>query len=194
MIVGYVATIERYDGLGVDSQIGVVRLNYFSRESRPAVPTKNSVLLESLDLAAFRETGLRACDLSSSRFCQCERRKGCLTIRRRRPVCEPSRCPMLRCNYWRRGGGADLLDGVRQADLTQQRLAAVGLAAHVSENVFLVGSLHPGARRRGPTGCGSRRIGIVQSCSDPGWDDDANSLKRLAPQAGFEPATLRLTA
>ena len=30
--------------------------------------------------------------------------------------------------------------------------------------------------------------------SDPGWDDDANSLKRLAPQAGFEPATLRLTA
>jgi hypothetical protein len=37
-------------------------------------------------------------------------------------------------------------------------------------------------------------IRIVHYCSHSGTGEWAKSLKRLAPQAGFEPATLRLTA
>ena len=48
-----------------------------------------------------------------------------------------------------------------------------------------------GAARLAADRVGSELFRVV---SDPGWDDDANSLKRLAPQAGLEPATLRLTA
>jgi hypothetical protein len=36
--------------------------------------------------------------------------------------------------------------------------------------------VHASARRRGSLGSGSRRIRIVQSCSDPGWNDGANPL------------------
>jgi integrase-like protein len=50
-----------------------------------------------------------------------------------------------------------------------------------------------GAARLAADRVGSELFRIVQNCSDPGWNDGANSLKRLAPQAGFEPATLRLT-
>src|SRR5688572_3086482 len=51
-------------------------------------------------------------------------------------------------------------------------------------------SLNLGIRhvQRGPLSGGSRRIRIVQNCSDSGWDYDANSLKKLAPQAGFVPS------
>jgi len=41
--------------------------------------------------------------------------------------------------------------------------------------------LHASARRRGSLGSGSRRIRIVQSCSDPGWIDGANPLMSGSP-------------
>src|SRR5688572_18904627 len=51
-----------------------------------------------------------------------------------------------------------------------------------------------GRRRLTPKGHRYGRIRIVHNCSQTGKRRGANSLKRLAPQAGFEPATLRLTA
>ena len=49
-------------------------------------------------------------------------------------------------------------------------------------------------RRRAARGGRQTRIRIVHYCSQSGEGCGANSLKRLAPQAGLEPATLRLTA
>jgi hypothetical protein len=86
--------------------------------------------------------------------------------------------------------------------------------AHVPAHLFLVGTSErrPGEGRRrdhGPHESRHHAQVSTRKCltgpratrpteSDQNWpdarrDDGANSLKRLAPQAGFEPATLRLT-
>ena len=48
--------------------------------------------------------------------------------------------------------------------------------------------------RRTPHGRRQSRIRIVHNCSQFGKGRGAKSLKRLAPQPGLEPGTLRLTA
>ena len=53
--------------------------------------------------------------------------------------------------------------------------------------------IHTGDRRRASDGRGQGRIRIVHNCSQTGKRERAKSLKKLAAQAGFEPATLRLT-
>ena len=56
--------------------------------------------------------------------------------------------------------------------------------------------LHPGDRWRATNRRRQGRIRIVHYCSQTGGvagADSLNSLRKLAPQAGFEPATLRLT-
>ena len=54
--------------------------------------------------------------------------------------------------------------------------------------------VHASDAERVPGGGPRHRRRIVHNCSHPGAGRGANSLKRLAPQVGLEPTTLRLTA
>src|SRR5262249_32463641 len=83
-----------------------------------------------------------------------------------------------------------LVMGTRERRARQSRGAVDGSR----EGRHDVERVHAGDRRRAAHGGGQGRIRIVHNCSPTGKDERANSLKRLAPQAGLEPATLRLTA
>ena len=125
-------------------------------------------------------SGLRHADGEADLAEQCPSTLGCTSVRGSGPAeRHVADVPAHVLVLVARGGRAE--QGDRRADGARD-------GRHDAEH------LHPGHAGR-PTGGRQPYFSeIVPNCSLAGGTERANSLKRMAPQAGLEPATLRLTA